>query len=106
MFQENSGFEKTFGKEGEGNHKFASKRFCITVLKNFAREHFGVSENFGIEKFCAKRRIFRFSFGNCLSHSSQKRLTWNPSWFQINSGIKTFHSKEVEIGITFFHRNN
>ena len=54
VFQKISGSEKVYGEEGGGKYQdFPSKNFCFTVPRNFVREPFRVSLNWGIEKFCA-----------------------------------------------------
>ena len=58
-------------------HDFSVKIFCLTVPKNFVREHFGVSENFGYRQFLCIIElggggVSRFFVENFLSHSNKE----------------------------------
>ena len=56
-----------------GYHDFSFNIFCLTVAKNFVREHFGVSENFGYRKILYIREGgITFLRRKLLSHSTEK----------------------------------
>ena len=57
--------EKICKRVGEGGEYqgFASKNFCLTVLKSVVGEHFKVSLFLGIEKFCVSEvHVTSFDF--------------------------------------------
>ena len=57
-----------------GYHDFSFKIFCLTVPKNFVREHFGALENSGYRKYLCIREggDITFSVKKFLSHSTGK----------------------------------
>ena len=67
-----SGIEKVWIRGGE-YQDFASKVFCLTVMKNFIGEPFSVSLSAGTEKLWIREGgVSRFSVEKFLSHSAEK----------------------------------
>ena len=75
VFQNISGIEKLYGKEGlEGESRFSVNFFCLTVTKHFVGEPFNVSLISGMERFYASESYVtilcrRFFFSQCLKIS-------------------------------------
>ena len=81
-------------------YHFSFKIFCLTVPKNFVREQFGVSDNFGYRNFfCVRRGISRFSLEIFLSHSTEKTRGGTLQCFRKFRVSKNFMHKK---GISLF----
>ena len=86
-----------------GYHNFPSKKFCLTVPKNFVRESYCFWENFWFQKVLwMKKRVSRFCFQRFWSHSA-KNFRGHP----LNVSEKLGFWKNLCLlgGITFSHRN-
>ena len=73
-----SSIEKVLIRGERGYQEFPSKTFCLTLPKNFVREHFTVSLILGIEKKFyvseAYVTIFDFSVEVFLSHRAENSV--------------------------------
>ena len=64
-------------RKGEGYHDFSSEIFCLTMPKNFVRERFCVSENFGYRKVLCIRRGYHY-FPLIFSVSQWRKIEMEP----------------------------
>ena len=91
----------------EGVSRFFVEIFCLKLLKKFAGEPSGVSENFGYRKIlCLKGGgVLRFSVENFLSHSIQTFRRGTLLFFGKFLVAKNVKDKRERGDITIFRRN-
>ena len=91
----------------KGYHDFPSKLFCLIIPKNFAREPFGVSENFWYRKILCFRGLCHDFLSKFFCLTVPKHFVEEPFYavFQKISGSQNVYGYEGEGGsIKIFRR--